>query len=301
MELRQLRYFVRTAETLNFSEAARTLYVTQSTLSQQIRQLEQELGTDLFQRDSHNVALTESGEQLFPLAKTTLQDADSCFDRISDLKQLLTGVLNIGITYTFAPILAETVRTFVKQYPGVKLNITCKTMEELMEMLKRREVDFVLAFKPTTSYQEIESHHLFDNYLSVVLRKDHALADKKILTIEDIRRQPIAMPSRGTQARNAFDQCFPGVTESLDVRVDINDVHTLLDLVSNTGLITILSDATIYDEDFLKAIPIDATDYQMEGCVHTLKKVYRKRSAEEFIKILSSSEAVRERARNWLK
>ena len=64
MELRQLKYFVKTAETLNFSEAARALFITQSTLSQQIRCLEQELGVELLQRDSHSVALTESGEHL---------------------------------------------------------------------------------------------------------------------------------------------------------------------------------------------------------------------------------------------
>ena len=95
MELRQLKYFVKTAETLNFSEAARLLYVTQSTLSQQIRQLAQELGTALFVRDSHSVSLTESGEQLLPLAKRTLQDAAACQDRIKDLQQMLCGSLNI--------------------------------------------------------------------------------------------------------------------------------------------------------------------------------------------------------------
>ena len=63
MELRQLKYFVKTAETLNFSEAAKALSVTQSTLSQQIRQLEQEIDTVLFVRDSHSVQLTESGER----------------------------------------------------------------------------------------------------------------------------------------------------------------------------------------------------------------------------------------------
>lgn len=72
MELRQLKYFVKTAETLNFSEAARLLFITQSTLSQQIRSLEQELGTMLFVRDSHGVVLTESGEKLLPQAKKTL-------------------------------------------------------------------------------------------------------------------------------------------------------------------------------------------------------------------------------------
>lgn len=67
MEIRQLKYFVRMAQTLNFSEAARSLYVSQSTLSQQIKSLEYELGTLLFQRDSHSVSITESGEMLLPL------------------------------------------------------------------------------------------------------------------------------------------------------------------------------------------------------------------------------------------
>ena len=66
MELRQLRYFVKAAETLNFSEAAKGLYITQSTLSQQIRQLETELDVQLFQRNSHEVTLTEAGAELLP-------------------------------------------------------------------------------------------------------------------------------------------------------------------------------------------------------------------------------------------
>ena len=61
MELRQLKYFVKAAEKLNFSEAAKALFITQSTLSQQIRQLEQEMNTQLFERNSHAVYLTESG------------------------------------------------------------------------------------------------------------------------------------------------------------------------------------------------------------------------------------------------
>ena len=66
MELRQLRYFVKTAETLNFSEASRALFITQSTLSQQIKQLELEIGAPLFMRDSRTVQLTEAGSELLP-------------------------------------------------------------------------------------------------------------------------------------------------------------------------------------------------------------------------------------------
>ena len=119
MELRQLRYFVKAAETLNFSEAAKGLYITQSTLSQQIRQLETELDVQLFQRNSHEVTLTEAGAELLPYAKETLYAADTCKEHIRDLQQLLTGTLNIGVTYSFSPILTETVLAFMELYPEV--------------------------------------------------------------------------------------------------------------------------------------------------------------------------------------
>lgn len=291
MELRQLKYFVKTAETLNFSEAARLLYVTQSTLSQQIRQLEQELGTALFVRDSHSVSLTESGEQLLPLAKRTLQDAGACQDRIKDLQQMLSGSLNIGITYTFAPLLTETVMEFLKIYPGVKLNIFYKTMEELMDMLEKRELDFVLAFKPSRVYPGVESHVLFDNCLSIIVNRNHPLAEKTSVTLQDIMPYSIAMPSKGLQARNTFDKMFPGASESLKIRVELNDANVLLDLVRGCNLITLLSSAVLQSKE-MKAIPIEVPHNIMEGCVHTLHKSYHKRAAEEFIKLLRESVAL---------
>lgn len=72
MELRQLKYFLMVAKTLSFSEAAKRLNITQGTLSQQIKQLEDELGFQLFSRTSHSVALTEAGEELLPAAKQTV-------------------------------------------------------------------------------------------------------------------------------------------------------------------------------------------------------------------------------------
>ena len=71
-------------------------------------------------------------------AKRTLQDAELCFTQINDLKQMLSGVLNIGISYTFAPVLMEAVKDFTRQYPGVRLNIICRTMEELLELLPHK-------------------------------------------------------------------------------------------------------------------------------------------------------------------
>ena len=300
MELRQLKYFVKTAETLNFSEAARALFVTQSTLSQQIRQLEQEMDTLLFERDSHSVQLTESGERLLPLAKRTLMDAVTCMDTVNDLKKMLSGSLNIGITYTFAPILTETVIAFTKAHPAVKLNIFYKTMGELMSMLEKRELDFVLSFKPSSVHPAIESHVLFDNNLSVIVNRYHPLAEKEKITLQDILPYGIAMPAKGLQSRNEFDKLYPSAYNQMKVRMELNEVNVLLDIVRGSSLITILSEAVIHQTNGLVAIPFDVPDNIMVGCVHTERGAYRKKAAEEFIRMLQESEAVRERAIQWL-
>lgn len=300
MELRQLKYFVRTAQTLNFSEAARSLYVSQSTLSQQIKALEDELGTVLFQRDSHSASLTQSGSLLLPLAIQTIQDSEACKAQVNDLKEMLTGELNIGVTYSFSHILTETVKNFVKEYPGVKLNIFYRNMAELMEALRHREVDLVLAFKPGQPYNEIESSNLFCDRLSVIMRKDHALARRKSISLEELKRHRLAIPAKGLQARNALEEYICIERSDLNVCLEINEANILLDIVEDNNLLTMLSEASIRGRDLLKAVPLDLPDNQMQGCVHTLKRIYHKRSAEVFVKMLRDANIIQELSGKWL-
>lgn len=299
MELRQLKYFIKTAETLNFSGAARCLYITQSTLSQQVRTLEDELGCPLFHRDSHTVTLTEYGERMLPLARQTVIDAETCKSQIKDLQEVLTGTLNIGSTFSFGPLLKETVKTFISRYPGIRLNITNRSMEELMDMLRRREVDFVLAFKPNVPNDDIESNVLFEDHLSIIMRKDHPLSGYDSLGINDLKRYRLAIPAKGLQSRNLIDKYFDFLHGDFNVSLEINGVYSLLDAVENSDLLTILSDATIKDRGWLVAVPLDVPDNQMQGCVHILKKTYQKRSAEVFIKLLRESIALIELSGNW--
>ena len=300
MELRQLKYFIRTAQTLNFSEAARSLYVSQSTLSQQIKTLENELGTILFQRDSHSASLTQSGAMLLPLAIKTIQDAETCKVQMNDLKEMLTGELNIGVTYSFSHILTETVNNFVKEYPGVKLNIFYRNMVELMEALRHQEVDLVLAFKPGQPYDEIESSNLFSDRLSVIMRKDHALAGRESISLEELKRYRIAIPAKGLQARNALEEYICVEHSDLNVCLEINEANILLDIVQANNLLTMLSEASVRGRDFLKAVPLDLPNNRMQGCVHTLKRVFHKRSAETFVKMLRDADIIHELSDEWL-
>lgn len=299
MELRQLRYFVKVAETLSFSEAAKALFVTQSTLSQQIKQLEGELGEQLFSRSSHSVALTEAGRIILNNARQAIHEAELCSERINDLNRLATGTLNIGVTYSFSPILTETILTFMKAYPGIKLNIFYKPMNELMGLLRERAVDFVLAFRPTENVEGIESHILFQNYLSVVVGSHHPLADRERIALHELEQYNLALPSKGLQARYAFDAL---VSQHLNLRavIELNEVNILLQLLRQSMLVSVLSEATTHNERDVKAIPLDVPCNEMTGCVHILKDSYRKKSMLEFVRLLGESIAVKDRQNAWL-
>lgn len=299
MELRQLRYFAKAAETLNFSDAAKALNIAQSSLSQQIKQLEDELGVQLFMRNSHSIRLTEAAEVILPFALRTIHDAETCADRIRDLQKLLTGTLNIGVTYSFSPILTETVVSFMKMYPRIKLNIIYKSMSELMDLLGKRELDFVLAFKPTQPVVGVESHFLFQNSLSAVVRTTHPLASKEKISLSELMNYELALPSKGLQARNALDNLITDYSD-FHIRIELNEVNILLKLIRQTSLVTVLAEDSIYSERDVKAVPLDVPDNEMTGCVHILKDTYHKQSMKEFVRLLSESLAVKKRQNSWI-
>ena len=299
MELRQLKYFAKAAETLNFSDAAKALNIAQSSLSQQIKQLEDELGVQLFLRNSHSIRLTEAGELMLPHALRTIHDAEACTDRIHDLRQLLTGTLNVGVTHSFSPILTETVVSFMKLYPRIKLNVIYKPMGELMELLAKRELDFVLAFKPNQTMPDVESHILFQNSLSAVVNAGHPLARKEKVTLTELEHYDLALPSKGLQARNAFDSVITPYN-NFHIRLELKEVNILLRLIRQTNLVTVLAEDSIFNAHEVKAVPLDVPDNEMVGCVHILKDTYHKHSIKEFIRLLTESIAVKKRQNSWI-
>lgn len=291
MELRQIRYFLQIAETSSFSEASRQLCVSQSTVSQQIKQLEDELGAELFVRDSHSVKLSDYGIQFLPYAKNIAEDVRSGVARIKDLSGLSVGTINIGATYTFCPLLGKTIEEFMKEHKGISIKLTCASMEELMQMLEDGELDTVLSYRPSRHFDNIESHILFNSNLCVTARRDHPLAGKDKVRLVDLEKFPMALPSRGLQARNEFDRLLFGQNYRFDVRLEVNDLNMLLDLVSRTDMITFLSAATVKDNPEFCTIDIDHNETEMVGSYHLLKGQYIKVATRAFLKSLIENNA----------
>lgn len=292
MELRQLNYFVTVADTLNFSSAAKKLFITQGTLSQQIKQLENEIGSALFIRTPHTVTLTEAGEELLPYAHNVIDASINCKKRIEDLNNMLTGTVNIGVTNTFSTLLTHTITDFTKNYPNVKINVFYANSVVLYGMLQKREIDFMLAYKPSVMYADVDSERLFTSELVAVMNKRHPLAKKEILTLTDLEKQRIVLPNSGVQARKAFDKFVNIDTTNLNVCMELSEPNIILQILQHSNMVSILSTLAIHYNPDLIAIPIDGIKRDLEGCIHTLKGNYMKKSVQTLIDMLRSNAAL---------
>lgn len=291
MDIRQLQYFVGIAETGRFSEASKMLFVTQSAVSQQIKALEEELGTQLFVRQPHCVILTESGQELLPLAKKVLRGVTECRDRISDLKGLLCGELNIGLTFSLEPYVRETMLTFMGRYPKVKVNAHYRRLTDLLRMLKEHEIDIMFSMMPTSPHEFIESVPLLEHRMAAVMRNNHPLARKQMLSFADLMPHKLVLPEKGLRDRNAIESFIHADTGELNVVSLINDVHALMNILQESNYISILTESIIKNSPALCSVPIKELSKPITIYAHFNNNTLRKHSADVFVDMMKQSRA----------
>lgn len=289
MEIRQVRYFVMVAQTGSFSQAAKELFISQSTLSQQIQQLENEVGVKLLERNTRKVTLSEYGQEFLPYAKNLIYDAEACLGSIMDVRNMATGKLVIGVTYTFSSVMVDVLKEFIRDYPGIRLSIRTALMEELMDMLERNEIDLALSYDPGHKYDNIESTELFRSGICVIARDTHPLAQKVSISLEELSRLKLALPVSGMQARDKFDSVLAEKGIKMNIAVEVNDMQILQKLVRDTELVTVFSRNAINNSVGLKALEIENIQGETVGCCHTIKGRYKSIAAREFIRRLRES------------
>lgn len=286
MELRQLKYFSEAASCLNFTEAARRLFITQSTLSQQIKQLEEELGVPLFDRIGKHVRLTEAGESFLPYARQTLQSTEYGKQIIRDLQQIHCGTLRIGVTYSLSPLLTNAIIIFNRKYPDIRLDIQYFSSAYLLSSLKEHRFDFILSFLPKTKEEVFDSIPLFDSSLVLVAHRSHPLAPLGKIDWVRLQKEPLILPSVGLSARLILDSLLARRNIRLQPSIETNDVGAILQLVKTGHWVSLLSKATVLGYPELKAIPLQDKGAEMQASLIWLRDAYQKNSARAFQKIM---------------
>ncbi|HZX04703.1 LysR family transcriptional regulator [Kribbella sp.] len=187
MELRQMRYFVGVAEELHFGKAAERLYISTPTLSQQIKQLEREVGATLLIRHSRGVELTPAGQVFLARARETLQAAGLALKDTRRAAGLDEPVLRLGLLNGipgWLPAALEQLAT--ERFPNSTVTLEAGTTTDQLRMLGNGEIDLGLVRTPLTLPTAITSEHLVTEELGVLLTATHPLATRPELGLEDL-------------------------------------------------------------------------------------------------------------------
>lgn len=199
MEIRQLRYFVTTANLLSYTKAAKVLFISQPALSNSISRLEKELGTDLFYRgDSRGIRLTPAGRIFLKDAQEILQMVEASVMHVRNAGEAVTGSLSVG--YLSAPVfqvsLPDWISGFRTEYPGIDLSIDQYNSTLLYEALETMELD--IGFCMSTDLhgsKSLCSAPILHDHISLVCRSDHPIAAADVISLKDLGSTPVVMLS----------------------------------------------------------------------------------------------------------
>lgn len=286
MELRQLKYFLKAKELLNFTEAATALNISQSTLSQQIKQLEDELTVPLFNRIGKRITLTEAGNLFSDYALQSINRANEGLLLLQDLKNLNTGKVTIGVIYSMRILFAKTLIQFATQYPNIKIQVVFGTTKDLLEKLNLHQFDFILTFHEESREPHLKYQTLLKANMVLVTAKKSSLAQKNKLSLDEVAELPLALPFSGYSTIQFFEEAFSQKNLDPNICMEINDIPTLFEIVKTGHWHTILSDTSINDPDVV-AIPIEGKNMRRTIMIISLKEAYEKKAVKKFYEMLT--------------
>lgn len=286
MELRQLKYFLKAKELLNFTAAARALNISQSTLSQQIKQLEDELGVLLFNRIGKRIILTEAAEMFSEYALQSIDRANQGLLLLKDLNNLNTGQITIGVIYSMRIPFAKTLIQFARQYPHIKIQVVFGTTKDLLEKLNLHHFDFVLTFFKEHKHPHFKYQTLLSSNMVLVTSKKSALAGKSSISLKEVAELPLALPFSGYSTIQFFVESFSQKNLDPNICMEINDIPTLFEIVKTGYWHTILSETSVNDPHVV-GIPIEGKNMRRTIMIVSLKEAYEKKAVKKFYELLT--------------
>lgn len=258
VELRHIRYFVALASSLNFTRAAERVHVTQSTLSHQIRQLEDEVGKQLFDRIGKKVVMTEAGEEFLGYATRALKELDQGIGALKESGAELAGVVRVGATHTFnLGFIPACVATFLTRHPTVQMLVMELSADAIDAKLRNGELDLGIAYRPTGA-NELGFEPLYHEEMVLAVSDSHPLARRKRLRMVELHRQRLVLLPREFATRVMLDECFRSSGAEPMVVAEMDTVAPMLGLVARTDVAAIVASSVVPANAGIRAIPLES-------------------------------------------
>jgi LysR family cyn operon transcriptional activator len=241
MELRHLRYFVALAECLSFTRAARRVHVAQSTLSHQIRQLEEEIGQALFDRAGGRVLMTESGQLFFAFAQRALAEVDHGIAMLQPAADDSHARVRIGATHTFnISLIPECVAQYLARHPTTRVHVDELAADEIAARLQAGELDIGIAYRPRAP-TPLHFEPLFDEEMVLVVSQSHPLAKRRRIRMVELHQRPLVLLPAYFATRTMLDGCFAACGAEPAIVAEMSTVAPMLGLVQRSPVGAIVS------------------------------------------------------------
>ncbi|ORM02764.1 LysR family transcriptional regulator [Prescottella equi] len=251
MELRQLEYFVAVAEEANFTRAAARVHVSQSGISAQIRQLENDLGAPLFDRSTRVAALTVAGEAVLAHARAALAAARAVRDAVDDVNQLVRGRLEVGmVTACTVTPLFDALSSFHRAHPGIDVSLREDNSDRLVDDVRAGAVDLALVGVAGAEPAGLHSFTVVRERLVAAVPGNHPLAQLSSVTLADVCAHPLVTLPPGTGIRTVLDRGCADLNCRASIALQASAPDAVADLATRGLGVAILSEsmATSYPD-----------------------------------------------------
>lgn len=250
MDITSLQAFIAVARHQSFSKASESLFVTQPAISKRVAALEDELKTELFNRVSRQISLTESGKVLLPQAKAIVQQADELQRIASSLNQEVRGSLSIAIAHHIGlhrmpPILAR----FSEEYPDVELGLRFEDSDQAFHLVEQGDIEFAVITLPSELPKALSSQTIWQDELAIMVSAAHQLATQPVTSVSALAEHACLLPETETETYQIISRIFESQKRDLMVQMQTNNLETLKMLTAAglgwSLLPTIMADETV--------------------------------------------------------
>lgn len=240
-----IRYFLEVAKCGSVTTAAEQLFVAPSAISRQIAALEELLNVSLFERRPRGMALSVAGELLAAHARRAALEADKVVGDILELQGLQRGKINLACTEGFAiSFLPDAILEFQKHYAGIQFDLNVTGPDNVTEQVREGSVDIGLTFNRVAQKEiNIEYRHL--SPILAIMHPDHALAKKKSVSLAELAKFPLALPTTETSLRQIIDIACSRQDILIEPRVSCNCAPTLHKLVLANGIVSLAGEVSV--------------------------------------------------------
>lgn len=285
MLARHIQYFLAVAEHLNFTKAAAALHVSQPALSQQVRQLEESLGAQLFDRSGRTTRLTDAGEVYLQYARRAAQQLREARRAIHDVSDLSRGSLRIAVTPTFTTYLVgPVVEAFHARYPKITLDLKEISQERIEEQLVAGELDVGIAFDEINT-ADIDALPLLKETLALVVNRRHRLAGERSIGLQTLNAESLILLSTEFATREQIDRYCRTHGIEPHVQMEANALGAVIEIVRRTNLATLLPGKTAFAHDDLVAIALDPERLQRTAVLMRRRDAYQSAAVRAFIEL----------------